>query len=100
MRWIDALTRLYKVCHHESNEQCNGGDNFKINERLSSYSSNLAKVTSTGNSKYDREEYHRRDDHFDHADEKIADQFCIWIERRKKPTDENTQSNSDQYLDV
>src|SRR5438132_13532794 len=100
MCWINSLTSLYKICHHESNKQCHRGNNVKINERLSSYSPNLAKVASTGDAKYNCEEDHRCDDHFDHADEKIADQFCIWIERRKKPTDDNTQCNSNQYLDV
>src|SRR4051794_9661509 len=76
MFWMDVMTRLNEIGNKQTNDQSNGGNNFKINNCLAANPSHFLHITCANNSKNNSKENDRNDHHPDHIDENIADKFC------------------------
>jgi hypothetical protein len=97
---VKSRSRLSKVHNRQSNYQREGGDDFKVNQRLNTQASERLVISHGGDPMHHRAENDRRYDHFHQLDKSVSERLQRFPECRKKVTNEDAEYNARQDLQV
>ena len=101
-RGIDVHPRtwLHHVNDDQTNNQRKGTDHFKIEKRHCTGTANRLHAFHASDARDDRTEDHRRDDHFNELNERVAKRFHLRAQFRVIVTQQNTDGDGCQDLEI
>ena len=97
---VHAGARLHQVDDHQTDNQRDGADDFKIQQRDGAGAPHRLHAFHAGDAGHHGAEDHRCDDHLDQFDEAIAQRFHLGAEVRVEMAKQDTQRDRRQYLKI
>lgn len=97
---MHADAGLDRVDDDETDDECDGRDDLKVEKRKTAGLADLLHVLHARNACHDRAENHGRDDHFDEADEAVAEGLHLSTDLGCKKAQENADDNGADDLKV
>jgi hypothetical protein len=91
---------LEHLADQEADRQRNGRDRLEIDQRLQPDPANALEITHRGDAVHHGAEDHRRDQHPDQRDEAVAERLQRLAEIGVEITDEDSERDRDQHLDI
>src|ERR1043166_1152021 len=91
-------TRLGQVNDAESNEECDGGNDFEVEQRLQTHAANFFQVAGAGNAVDQRGENKWRNDRLDEVEENISEEVNVVAPDGLHVTKQTAQHEADQDL--
>src|SRR5471030_1580730 len=97
---VHAGARLDDVDHHQTDQQCNGRNDFEVEQRVTAGLADRFHALHARDTADDGAEDDRRDDHFDQFDEPVTQ----WLEGhtglRVEVTDQDADGDGNDHLEI
>ena len=97
---VHSDARLNRVHNDETDDEGNGRNNLEIEQRQPAGLADLLHVLHAGNAGHDCAEDHGSDDHFDEADEAVAERLHLSTDIRCKEAQKDADDNGADNLKV
>jgi hypothetical protein len=95
---VKTASRLHHVAYHQANQQCQRGDNFKIEQCLAANPAHPFQIVHAGNPAHDRAEDDGRNQHCDQPYEAVAQRLHGNRIFRSEPAEQDRGRNGDGHL--